>query len=274
MTNSVNSNLKISYDIGRFILSQVPALDESLARTGPAAVHALSYEKGPDPEWAQIKRGIVLEVSWHDAKPTALYTRYGRWVLLGDSQRSFLPLFITLQKQLALTRFIPARKNLSFWTINKWENKFLSWPKFAYPHERISVDKVREIYCVFKQAMSQSNCSTPQKSLCAQSAHSCEIVEISPKSEILPEEPVAEKSPSCVSNESSTAQEGQSLLQQQIAQNSTSFPEPLIGTDLLCIRSKDLPVYEPGWCPLLYANPFFIHPENCSSGDEKNGLCS
>src|SRR5687767_8971618 len=103
MAIAINANLKIPYDIGNYIVSLVAAFSDITSTT--AAVHAFFHFDGPNPSVQQMSQGLILEVSTTFHKPQALFTRYGRWEILGPSRGNFLGIFNKcIQEQLHLRK--------------------------------------------------------------------------------------------------------------------------------------------------------------------------
>jgi hypothetical protein len=129
MTSSANNDLKVPYEIGRFIASQVPNLDSSMSADGPWAEHQGHFKSGPHPLRHQMKQGLLLEVVNHSHRPRAIHTRYGEWVVLASASGSFDKVFEVVQKKLNLKKIEEiSDKNISYWAIQSWNDITLEEP--------------------------------------------------------------------------------------------------------------------------------------------------
>ena len=160
MTPTLNSNLQIPYEIGKYIASLTPGIDKPDSWHRDWAMHDFHFQAGPDPSCHQLKRGLVLEVSTAEKKPQALHTKYGYWKVLGASHGSFDKIFATLQKTLHLKK-IEGYKHpyLSLWAIQTWKDKELPMPVRAFQKggEYIPHHKAVEAYKEFKNHLSILN---------------------------------------------------------------------------------------------------------------------
>lgn len=152
MASSVNNDLRIPYEIGCFIASQVPYLDSSSSPVGPWAEHKPHFKSGPNPFHHQMKQGLILTVRNYIEKPESIYTRYGKWTVLCTSYGSFDKVFEVVKKTLDLKKIEEiSNDNISYWAIRKWDGISLEEPISAdeYKGEFIPSTQAREAFREF-----------------------------------------------------------------------------------------------------------------------------
>jgi hypothetical protein len=126
MTSSVGNNLKVPYEIGRFIQSLKPANDVRWSLW----THKEVFEHGPNPLFNQMKQGYILKVNhihWH--LPQSIYTRFGEWFLFCASEGINDQAFDTIKAKLRLRKIKEIScPTLTFWAITHWEGQNLDRP--------------------------------------------------------------------------------------------------------------------------------------------------
>lgn len=142
--------LQIPYEIGQFIASQIPFLDEEVAGT-PWACHTLPFSQGPDPRSSQLAQGILLRVLDHNHLPDSLYTRYGKWVVLGACRGQFKNIFDLLEKTLEL-ELVETYSHSTRWAVRAWKGQKI--PEPFYASEILPAENVIKAYESFKQQYS------------------------------------------------------------------------------------------------------------------------
>ena len=131
MASLANNDLKVPYEVGVFIASQVPYLDFN-AKGEPWAEHTDRFKCGPNPVYDQMRQGLLLEVINSTHKPKTIYTRYGQWTVLGSSCGSFDKVFEVVQKTLNLKKIEEfSDKKTSYYAIQSWDGKDLEEPILA-----------------------------------------------------------------------------------------------------------------------------------------------
>lgn len=146
MTPFVDNNIKVPYEIGSFIASQVSYLD-SKVRGIPWADHKGHFEAGPNPIYCQMRQGMLLEVVNSNRMPRAIHTRYGRWTLLASNQGSFDKVFEVVSKTLNLRKVEELSNEIfSFWAIQTWDGKTIEEP--------IKADKSADEFISYGASMS------------------------------------------------------------------------------------------------------------------------
>src|SRR5207249_1367082 len=99
MTSFINQDLQVPYEIGCYITSLVPFLEDDHNYAIPRALRVGWLEDGPNPKSEhQMTEGLLLEVFKCDMKPHKIYTRYGEWKILGSSVGSFETIFTLIQE--------------------------------------------------------------------------------------------------------------------------------------------------------------------------------
>ena len=159
MALAVNTDLKIPYEIGRFIAAQVPYLDDihpmpgNDYSTAPWAEHKGHFKSGPRSAAGQMKQGLLLEVINYTHKPRSIHAKYGEWLVLGGSQGSFRKVFQVLQQTLNLKKVENlSDENVSYWAIQTWDGQTLPEPILAKRNEYISYETMNADYQEFKKS--------------------------------------------------------------------------------------------------------------------------
>lgn len=151
MSSLVDKNLKVPYEIGVFIVSQVPYLDSNVKGEPWAISH---FEGGPNPYFNQMKQGLILEVLNCNHMPISIYTRYGQWNVLGSCSGSFAKVFEVVQKTLKLKKIDElSNKHSSFYAIQNWDKKDLEAPIKAERKEFISCEVASSAYEKFSDTL-------------------------------------------------------------------------------------------------------------------------
>ncbi|MBI3236396.1 MAG: hypothetical protein HYZ48_01610 [Chlamydiales bacterium] len=151
-----SSDLRIPYEIGRFIASQIPHLDDDhrsvpIDFNSPWAEHKGHFQSGPRSSQCQMKQGLVLEVVNGVDCPRSIYTRYGEWKILGSSSGSFEKIFQVLQKTLNLKKIEEmSNEYISRWAIQTWNGQILEEPIFANRDEYLPHKTVNAAYTEFR----------------------------------------------------------------------------------------------------------------------------
>lgn len=128
MVSLVNNALKVPYEIGVFIASQVPYLDFNV-KGKPWAQHRDYFKSGPNPLNHQMKQGLLLEVINHNQRPISIHTRYGQWTVLGGCMGSFDKVFEIVQKTLKLKKIEElSGMDTSYYAIQNWNGQDLEEP--------------------------------------------------------------------------------------------------------------------------------------------------
>jgi hypothetical protein len=156
MASLVNKDLKIPYEIGVFIASQVPSLD-SISNGSPWAAHRDFFKDGPNSFFYQMKQGLILEVRNHNHKPESIHTKYGKWTVLSGSSGSFDKVFAVVQEKLNLRKIEKfSNTDISYYAIQSWDGQVLEEPIQANEKagEGISRKEVAAAYQEFKPFMS------------------------------------------------------------------------------------------------------------------------
>lgn len=128
-TSSINKDLLIPYQIGRYIASLVPHLDSD--ENEPSACHAYPFSQGPTPFLNQMTSGLVLKVEKSNHCPVSIFTRYGEWTVLSPRNGSFNDIFDKLKHELGLYKFSEDKGYHSFWTIHYFNGQELPIPMKA-----------------------------------------------------------------------------------------------------------------------------------------------
>jgi len=159
MASLVNKDLKIPYEIGVFIASQVSSLD-SISNGSPWAAHRDFFKDGPNSFFYQMKQGLILEVRNYNHKPASIHTKYGRWTVLGGSsgsRGSFDKVFAVVQEKLNLRKIEKfSNTDTSYYAIQSWDGQVLEEPIQANEKagEIISEEAAVAAYQEFKPFMS------------------------------------------------------------------------------------------------------------------------
>lgn len=149
MATMVNTDLQVPYAIGRFIASQVPYLDSKVGGD-PWAEHKGLFEPGPSPWRDQMSQGILLEVDNHNNMPHAIYTRYGRWEVLGSNSGSFKEIFKIAKTKMNLQKIEAlSTPQISLWAVQTWDGKELPKPIKAKMEEFIPYEEAIATYEAF-----------------------------------------------------------------------------------------------------------------------------
>lgn len=155
MAAPIDHYLKVPYEIGCFIASQVPYLD--LNDEGePWALHEDQFSFGPNPFIHQMAQGILLQVVNSDKRPRALYTKYGEWMVFGPSSGSFDKVFEIVKNALNLQKIEElSDEKFSFFAVRRFEEKEIEEPILAEKPSFISYETAWAAYQEFKQSLIQ-----------------------------------------------------------------------------------------------------------------------
>lgn len=128
MATVAKCDIKAAYEIGCFILAQVPGLDDK--RGNPSAkVH---FRNGPNPYHNQLRQGLLLVVDNQRNCPYTMYTRYGEWKIFGSLNGSFKKVFEVVQENLKLRKVEElSNEEESYWAVENWNGQILDKPIFA-----------------------------------------------------------------------------------------------------------------------------------------------
>jgi hypothetical protein len=128
MASVARSDLKVAYELGSFIVSQVPCLNEI---QGDPWAH-LRFREGPNPYHNQLKEGLLLVVDNLRHCPYKLYTRYGEWKIFGSRIGSFKKVFEVVQEKLNLRKVEElSNEDESYWAVENWNGQILDKPILA-----------------------------------------------------------------------------------------------------------------------------------------------
>ena len=159
MASSVNSSLQVPYEIGLFIASQVPRLDQNHG-DGPWAEHAEHFGDGPNPFYDQMEQGFFLVVDNSTNQPLSICTRYGQWTVLASSSGSFHNIFQIVKEALKLNEVEKQGKN-SYYAIQHWNSTNLDEPVRA--KKFVSWDEAKAAFEAFKPLMSEKYTAITKK---------------------------------------------------------------------------------------------------------------
>lgn len=125
------ADVKVAYEIGIFIASLVPCLDDN-HDSNPWAEYKGFFNKGPDPKYYQTKQGIFLQVDNAYDCPHTLLTRYGEWKIFGSRRGNFTKVFEIVKEKLPLRKIEElSTEEMSCWAVEKWNGEVLDEPILA-----------------------------------------------------------------------------------------------------------------------------------------------
>lgn len=144
--------LERAYEIGRFIASMVPYLDEVKREGCPWASHRECFQNGPNPLFIQMKQGVMVAVEKANSAPSSLYTRYGEWTVLGTVKGDFKEVFEVVKRALNLIEIKDFEDvSTSYWAVPEWQGVTLEKPVQARQrNEYIQPEVAFEEICQFK----------------------------------------------------------------------------------------------------------------------------
>lgn len=161
MQPSVNNDLQIAYEIGLYIASMIPRLDDDHGDINTSwCGHKDYFISGPNPFYSQLAQGIILQTSTYLCTPHTLLTTQGNWSVLGgtiESDGSIKKIFEIIKEKLNLKPLdsseLDEYKLSSFWAVQTWNGANLPEPAYKKRSEYLSYESCEESFKEFQRSL-------------------------------------------------------------------------------------------------------------------------